>query len=75
MRKVLARCEVSLWGPMGKPVSSPRGFTERRVTRVQILVVLWLASAFEEYVSKVVDFLEENSLKARFEPAEEIRAS
>ena len=29
-----------------------------------------LANALQEYVSKVIEFLEENSSKARFKPAE-----
>ena len=76
MRKVLARCEVSLGGLMGKRVSSPRGcYPKESDKQTNSELLNSLANALQEYVSKVIEFLEENSSKARFEPAEEIQAS
>jgi len=64
------------WGPDGEAsFISTRLYPKESDKQTNSESLDGLASAFEEYVSKVVDFLEENSSKARFEPAEEIQTS
>ena len=64
------------WGPDGEAsFISTRLYPKESDKQTNSESLNSLANALQEYVSKVVDFLEENSSKARFEPAEEIQAS
>ena len=64
------------WGP-DEEVSfvSTRLFPKQSDKQTNSESLNSLANALQEYVSKVIEFLEENSSKARFKPAEEIQAS
>ena len=64
------------WGPNGEvSFVSTRLFPKQSDKQTNSESLNSLANALQEYISKVIEFLEENSSKARFKPAEDIQAS
>ena len=64
------------WGPNGEvSFVSTRLFPKQSDKQTNSKSLNSLANALQEYISEVIEFLEENSSKARFKPAEDIQAS